>query len=306
MSVEKSNLRPVTGHGLFSVRRVVVLARHTLTQLTRMRVFYFLGIFAAILIASSMFVLRYNSPEQELKILKDFGLGAMTLFVSVFAIVATSMLIPKDVEDRTLYTILSKPVLRIEYLLGKLLGVLMLLGISLLVMDGLFTSVLYMRQSMIVTEQIEMLRAQGLGEDAVEALRGLISDAGVSWSLQAAMFAVFLKGAVLAALTLLISTFASSSLFTIVVSITAFFVGHVQADARAFYQNHEIGGEFMRYAAGLAALIFPDFQLFNVVDAVVAGEVIGWGGLGTISAIAAGYVTVYMMLAWYSFFDKEL
>lgn len=306
MSVELSGDRRATGGGLFSVRRVLVLSRHTLTQLTRMRVFYFLGIFAAILIASSMFVLRYNSPEQELKILKDFGLGAMTLFVSVFAIVATSMLIPKDVEDRTLYTILSKPVLRIEYLLGKLLGVFMLLAIGLMVMDGLFTAVLYFRQSMILAEQTEMIRAQGLGEDAVQALRGIVGEAGVTWSLQAAVLAVFLKGAVLAALTLLISTFASSSLFTIVVSITAFFVGHLQADARAFYQNHEIGGEFMRYAAGLAALVFPDFQLFNVVDAAVAGEVIGWGALGKIGVIAAGYVTVYMMLAWYSFFDKEL
>lgn len=306
MSREKS--AGVHGKGGFvpGMRRVFVLARHTLTQLTRMRVFYFLGIFAAILIASSMFVLRYNSPEQELKILKDFGLGAMTLFVSVFAIIATSMLIPKDVEDRTLYTILSKPVLRIEYLLGKLFGVMMLLAISLLVMDGLFTLVLYMRQSMILTEQIEMLQAKGLGEDAVEATRALIGDAGVSWSLQAAMLAVFLKGVVLAALTLLISTIASSSLFTIVVSITAFFVGHLQADARAFYENNEIGGEFMRYVAGLAALVFPDFQLFNVVDAAVAGEAIGWGALGMIGAIAAGYVTVYMMLAWYSFFDKEL
>lgn len=306
MSVEESNIAQASGGSLFSFRRVFVLARHTLTQLTRMRVFYFLGIFVAILIASSMFVLRYNSPEQELKILKDFGLGAMTLFVSVFAIAATSMLIPKDIEDRTLYTILSKPVLRIEYLLGKLLGVCMLLGISLLVMDALFTSVLYLRQSMITAEQIEMLRAGGLGEDAVEALRGIISEAGVSWSLQAAMLAVFLKGAVIAALTLLISTFASSSLFTIIVSITAFFVGHVQADARAFYENNEIGGEFMRYVAGFTALVFPDFQLFNVVDAAVAGEAIGWGVLGTIGAIAAGYMTVYMMLAWYSFFDKEL
>ncbi len=292
--------------GTFSPYRVLVLARHTLTQLTRMRVFYFLGIFVAILIASSMFVLRYNSPEQELKILKDFGLGAMTLFVSVFAIVATSMLIPKDVEDRTLYTILSKPVLRIEYLLGKLLGVLMLIGVSLVVMDALFTGVLYWRQSMITAEQVEVLRTGGHGEEAVEALRMVIDAAGVSWSLQAAMLVVFAKGAVLAALTLLISTFASSSLFTIVVAITAFFIGHVQADARAFYEANEIGGGLMKYVAALIALVCPDFQLFNVVDAAVAGELIAWGDVGMLLGAAGGYMVVYIMLAWYAFYDKEL
>ncbi|QQL45757.1 ABC transporter permease [Sulfuriroseicoccus oceanibius] len=298
---------PIGGsRGLFSIRRVGVLGYHTFQQLVRMRVFYFLAIFAVILIASSLFVLRYNSPEQELKILKDFGLGAMTLFVSVFAVVATSMLIPKDIEDRTLYTVLSKPVLRIEYLLGKLVGVVALLGVSLVVMDALFTGVLYLREVAVMDEQVRQLEAAGYSDDAIEAVRQLVSKAGVTWSLQVGVFAVLCKGVVLAALTLLVSTVASSSLFTMVVAITAFFVGHVQADVRAFYEASGLGGGVMSVISAVMVLMFPDFQMFNVVDAAVGGEVLGWDVAGTLGGLAGGYVLVYVLLAWVAFFDKEL
>ena len=63
--------------------------------------------------------------------LKDVSLGAMSIFTWLLAVLATAMLLPKDIEDRTLYTILAKPVPRFEYLLGKLLGVLALLFVAL-------------------------------------------------------------------------------------------------------------------------------------------------------------------------------
>jgi ABC-type transport system involved in multi-copper enzyme maturation permease subunit len=57
----------------------------------------------------------------------------MSIFTSLLAIVATARLIPQDIEDRTVYTILAKPVPRFEYVLGKLAGVLLLLAISTLI-----------------------------------------------------------------------------------------------------------------------------------------------------------------------------
>ena len=54
--------------------------------------------------------------------LKDVSLGAMSIFTSLLAIVATAQLLPRDLEDRTIYTILAKPVPRYEYLIGKLAG----------------------------------------------------------------------------------------------------------------------------------------------------------------------------------------
>src|SRR5213078_1980692 len=136
-------------HRAFSLARVAAITGNTLTDLTRQKVFYFLLIFALILIGSSAFLARF-SFQQEFQILKDISLGAMSIFSSLLAIVATARLIPQDIEDRTVYTILAKPVPRWEYLLGKLFGVLLLLAISIVVMSALFAAVLYLREQTVL------------------------------------------------------------------------------------------------------------------------------------------------------------
>src|SRR6202011_508620 len=116
-------------HRTFSLARVLAITTNTLTELTRQKVFYVLLIFALLLIGSSVFMARF-SFQQEFQILKDVALGSMSIFTSLLAIVATARLIPQDIDDRTIYTILAKPVPRSEYLLGKLAGVLFLLAVS--------------------------------------------------------------------------------------------------------------------------------------------------------------------------------
>src|SRR5713101_6513544 len=100
-------------HLAFSPSRVFAITTNTLTELTRQRVFYVLLIFALLLIGSSVFMARLTF-QQEFQILKDVSLGAMSIFTSLLAIVATARLIPQDIEDRTVYTILAKPVPRFE------------------------------------------------------------------------------------------------------------------------------------------------------------------------------------------------
>src|SRR5438132_5813032 len=133
----------------FSPARIFAITTDTLTDLTRQKVFYVLLIFALALIGSSVFMARF-SFQQEFQILKDISLGAMSIFSSLLAIVATARLIPQEIEDRTIYTILAKPVPRFEYLLGKLFGVLALLAISIAVMGALFVSVLYAREQTVL------------------------------------------------------------------------------------------------------------------------------------------------------------
>src|SRR2546428_10068443 len=136
-------------HRAFSLSRIGAIAANTLTDLTRQKVFYVLLIFALLLIGSSVFMAPFTF-QQEFQILKDVSLGAMSIFSSLLAIVATARLIPQDIEDRTVYTILAKPVPRFEYLLGKIAGVLLLLAISTLVMGAAFLLVLYMREQAVL------------------------------------------------------------------------------------------------------------------------------------------------------------
>src|SRR6266705_1522990 len=128
-------------HRAFSFSRVLAITVNTLTELTRLKVFYVLLVFALLLIGSSMFMAQFTF-QQEFQILKDISLGAMSIFTSLLSIIATARLISQDVEDRTIYTILAKPVPRFEYLLGKLGGVLLLLALGIIAMSILFVGVL--------------------------------------------------------------------------------------------------------------------------------------------------------------------
>src|SRR5438046_311936 len=117
----------------FSLWRIRAITANTLTELTRLKVFYVLLVFALVLIGSSVFMAQF-SFQQEFQILKDVSLGAISLFTSLLAIVATARLLPQDIEDRTLYTILAKPVPRLESVLARITGAIWLLALTTLVM----------------------------------------------------------------------------------------------------------------------------------------------------------------------------
>src|SRR6266446_9336174 len=162
-------------HRGFSPARIFALSINTLIELTRQKVFYVLLIFALLLIGCSVFMARFTF-QQEFQILKDISLGAMSIFSSLLAIVATARLIPQDIEDRTVYTILAKPVPRFEYLLGKLAGVLLLLAISILLMSAMFVAMLYTREQTVLHETLRQMSAAPR-EQVEDALRELRSSA---------------------------------------------------------------------------------------------------------------------------------
>ena len=85
-----------SAHRAFSFRRIAAITGNTLTELTRLKVFYVLLLFALVLIGNSIFMAQFTF-QQEFQVLKDIGLGAMSLFTSLLAIVATARLLPQDV-----------------------------------------------------------------------------------------------------------------------------------------------------------------------------------------------------------------
>src|SRR5438034_4616821 len=229
----------VARHRAFSFSRIRTITVNTLTELTRLKVFYVLLVFALLLIGSSMFVAQFTF-QQEFQILKDVSLGAMSIFTSLLAIVATARLIPQDIEDRTVYTILAKPVPRFEYLLGKIAGVLLLLAISTAVMGGAFLLVLYMREQAVLHATLRQMSAAPR-EQIDDALR-VIRSSALNIDIFPGIVIIYLKACLLSALTLFVSTFATTNIFTIVVMAFIYFIGHLQATAREYWlQEHSSG-----------------------------------------------------------------
>jgi ABC-2 family transporter protein len=287
----------------FSPARISAITTNTLTELIRQRVFYVLLIFALILIGSSVFMARFTF-QQEFQILKDVSLGAMSIFSSLLAIVATARLISQDIEDRTIYTILAKPVPRFEYLLGKLGGVLLLLAISMAAMAALFLAVLYFREQAVLKETARQL-ARAPQEQLNDALN-VVRSTGLNIDILAGVVVICLKASLLAALTLLVSTFSKTNVFSIVVMVFVYFIGHLQATAREYWLEQPGAGWLARGFLALVALIFPDLQAFNLVDDIVAGVAIPLAIFSKTILLGIFYVAIYTLAAILVFYGKEL
>lgn len=290
-------------HRGVSFSRVLAITANTLTELTRLKVFYVLLVFALLLISSSIFMAQFTF-QQEFQILKDISLGAMSIFTSLLAIIATARLIPQDIEDRTVYTILAKPVPRFEYLLGKIGGVLLLLAISIVVMSAVFLAVLYIREQSVLHMTLRQM-SSAPREQVDDALRAVRSS-GLNLDLFPGIIIIYLKACLLAALTLFVSTFATTNIFTIVVMVFIYFIGHLQATAREYWLQEHSSGWITHVFLAIVALLFPDLQAFNLVDDIVAGTVISLGVFLKTAILGAFYTTIYTLLAVFVFYGKEL
>ena len=292
-----------SGHRAFSFRRVAAITANTFTELRRLKALHILLFFALLLIGNSIFMAQLTFQE-EFQVLKDIALGAMSIFTSLLAVVATARLIPQDLEARTLYTILAKPVARIEYLLGKLAGVLLLLALSLIIMSALFLVVLEVREQTVLSETARQMQASP-ADQVAEAL-GAVRAAAFNVNLLSGIGIIYVKACLLAALTLFVSTFATNTIFTTGLMVFVYFIGHLQATAREYWLQANSAGWLTKLFLALVALLFPDLQLFNLVDDIVAGTAIPLALFLKTTALGFFYTGFYLLLAWTVFYRKEL
>jgi hypothetical protein len=290
-------------HRLFSLGRLTAIIGNTFTGLTRLKIFYVLLLFALLLIGSSVFMAQMTF-QQEFQVLKDIALGAMSLFTSLLAVLATARLLPQEIEERTAYTVLAKPVSRFEYLLGKLLGVLLLLALSLLAMSALFFVVLSLREQSVLNETARQMGGAP-AEQTAEALR-LVRASAFNPNLFSGIAVTYAKACLLAALTLFVSTFATSTIFTTIVMAFVYFIGHLQAIAREYWLQTNAAGLLTKTFLAVVALVFPDLQAFNLTDDVVAGNAVPLALLFKTMGMGLFYTAFYFALAWAAFFRKEL
>lgn len=290
-------------HSHFSPSRIWTLAAATVTQLMRMKILAVLAVFSALVVIAS-YASPLLNPEQQLKQLKDVSFGALQVFSIVIGVVATALLLPRDLEDRTLYTILSKPVPRHEYLLGKLLGVLLLIGGGLILMDAVFSLVMWSRQKLLLAQMLHSLNAER--PEDVAQVEAFVARQGLTWNLHLGVVAIFLKAAVVSALSLMISCFASSTLFTVVISFCVVIVGHGQAMIREFFLNGQLNAWLEKGLTALLAILVPDLGIFDVVENVIQGQPVTWGAMQTMAGVAAMYIVGYCVVSHLLFVEKEL
>jgi ABC-type transport system involved in multi-copper enzyme maturation permease subunit len=184
---------------------MLAIARNTFREAVRDRVLYNLVLFVLLLTAGAIFIGEL-SASQESKIIIDLGLSAMLLFGTFIAIFVGTGLVYKEIERRTVYVMLAKPVGRGEFLVGKYLGLCLTLLVNVAVMGaGISLALVYVRG----------------GWDPL-ALR--------IWP---AIGLIYVELMILTAVALLFSSFSSPALSALL-TFFVFIIGHFSADLKSF------------------------------------------------------------------------
>ncbi|MFA4028900.1 MAG: hypothetical protein GDYSWBUE_001365 [Candidatus Fervidibacterota bacterium] len=264
-----------------------VIARNTFQEAIRRKFFWVVFLFALVAIASAN-LFSGIAPGEEKKFVFDFGLGSITLFGMLITIFLGATMIPSEVDRRTIFTILSKPVRRWQFLLGKFLG----LALTTLVTVACMGILLVVIHSYV---------AKGLDVNVIKAVA-------------LAFFQLLIIGAIaLAAST------RGSLAFNIVFAVLIYFVGAQSSSLLALAEpekhlaveraQHEEAISWKAYVfRGVLKTIYwlvPHLDNFDVRQAIVTESVVPWQTV--INSILYGllYCSVLILVAVVLFQDQE-
>ena len=266
------------------MRAIGWIALNVFRESVRDKVLYNLVVFAVLLIGASYFIGQLTAG-QDIKIIKDLGLAATSLFGLFIAVFIGIGLVSKEVEKRSVYSLLAKPIERYQLLLGKYLGLVLTLAVNVSVMAGALYGVL---AGMI------WLGGPGLA-------RSLERPAVDPFLLQAIAL-TFVELAVVTALALFFSTF-STPILSAAFTFGLFVAGRFSADLRDFRQVVDAP------AAGLLAQVLywvlPNLAPYDIRAQVVHGQPVTAGYMTLVTGYGALYIAALLAVAMFIFSRRD-
>ena len=295
-----------------SLSRIIVIARNTLTEAIRQKVLTVLLLFGLVLICTSVFFSQLVI-DQQIKFVKDFGCGAIGLIGFALAVLSTAQLLPQEVHNRTIYTILAKPVRRAEFLLGKFFGVVLLLSLSVALMSLAFAGTLAWQEAKGLESTRALYNRMPHWENSPDVVSEYQHDiASIQTQtrdpqLIEAILLIFAKLVITAAIALLISTFSTSFIFTVVTTTMLYLVGHLESVARdVWLQRGAEAGAWQSGFVGFISLLVPDLNSFTIVDEILAGNRVPWGHTFNLLGYAGIYIVVLLAVSELIFRNREI
>ena len=197
------------------MRAISAVAVNVFKESVRDRVPYNLALFAVLLIGAS-YLLGQLTAGQDVKIIKDLGLAATTVFGLFIAIFIGIGLVSKEVERRSIYSLLAKPISRPQFIIGKYAGLVLTLAANVAVMTlALYAVLAYLNFA------------------APPQLRAAWDAPGLDPRLLQAIVLIFVQLMIITAIALFFSTF-SSPMLAAALTFGLFVVGHFNADLKNF------------------------------------------------------------------------
>ncbi len=257
--------------------KLLAIAYNTFKEAVRDKILYNLLFFALLMIGGSILIATLTVGEQS-KIIMDVGLASINIFGVLIAIFLGIGLVSKEIEKRTVYTILSKPIERYQFILGKYTGLL----ITLLVNTGIMTVGLYL---------VLMFNEARWGNSIWNVEPRLIQ----------AVFLIFLELMVLTAVALLFSTFTTSTLAAIF-SISVYVIGHASDDLVGLGQK--LSGTASFLLKGIY-YIMPNLSQFDIKGQIVHRMTVDPSYIFLTTCYAAVYISLLLVSASLIFRSRD-
>lgn len=260
-----------------ALNRIWAIALNTFREAARIRVLY--GI-VVLVIGANLFaiVLGEMSVREEARVARDVGLAGISLFGSLTAIFLGVFLLYTEVQRRTIHAIVSKPIERWEFVVGKYLG--MALVLSVLV-------------ALFAVAMVAMLVSQ---------------DVGVSPAVVRAIVLAWCEVLTVAAIAIFFSSF-STPFLSGIFALAMWVIGRVTPDIEAAMRE---GAGWIKVTARIALEIVPDIHLFSpsgrvVDDAAVSvhGDFVSWSYVGIASLHGLGWIVGLLALACILFHRRD-
>jgi ABC-type transport system involved in multi-copper enzyme maturation permease subunit len=227
-----------------TLRRIGLVAWHVFKESVRDRVLYAIGGFALLLVGASI-IIGQLTAGQDVKIIKDLGLATIEVAGVLMTIFIGVGLVSREIERRSIYGLLAKPLPRWEFVLGKYCGLVLTILVNVSAMTGaLFLMLLWAQYT-----SPENIRASW---DAPAADPRLL----------VAMLLIFAELALLTAIAVFFSTFSSSGLWSVVFTLGIFITGLVSQDLRNF-SNIVDASPIVTKSVGAIGWIVPAFSMFS-------------------------------------------
>ncbi|MFM7249653.1 MAG: hypothetical protein ACKO5R_07140 [Planctomycetaceae bacterium] len=277
-------------YGLFRLlpRRMAAVASATTKEAIGQPVFA-VAIVAGIVLLLAFIVIPYNTFGEDVKMLKDSGLTAIKVLALLVVVWTASVAVADEIEGRTALTVLSKPLRRWQFVIGKFAGLVL---VTLLVFLILGSVLLASTSLKVVYDAREGGKIDPVWRDCAAEMITVVPGLVLS----------FLETVLLAAVSLAVST-RLGMVPNLIICFAIYVLGHlvpliVQSSVGKF--------AIVRFVGQLFATILPVLEHFTIEAAVVGGVPVPWSYLGWAALYAGLYSAVALLVALVLFQDRDL
>jgi ABC-type transport system involved in multi-copper enzyme maturation permease subunit len=243
--------------------RTLVVAANVFREVIRDRVPYIIGFFALILIAAAVLIPEIAAGNED-RIIIDIGLAAMNLFGLIVTVFVGTALINKEIEKRTVYVLIAKPISRAEFIVGKHIGLSVVLAVLLTAMTAIFFAVLSAQQ--------------------------------ISYPVSSILLTVlfqFLELALIAGVAILFGVF-TSSLIAMMLTLAVYLMGNFSRDIVTLGNLAE--NPSIRQMTQNLYLVLPDLSRFNLKNEAIYGVTLLPQPLDLLGSAVYGLVWTVLVL----------